>query len=348
MEGTTLLKEREYRTRFSSLLLLVTVILLAYFTTSEHVKARGIVYLAKGNQIKRHQNIMDSKAGNPWQYRVLSAYIAEGMMKTFKAIGIKFPILISFILLRFFLDAAIFCLAFLYFKKLGLGEILAFIGISLLAWGMSYAHYDSDLQFSTYLDVIFYLVAGICILHKKYIWIIPISLLASLNRETSGLIPFLLLFSFIDKEAIISGLKKQKGNLVIFGISFTLYIAIFFLLRFFYGEQKVFIPYGHNPGFDLLHYNLTRIITWNRLLATLGIVPLLSILGYSKWHAQLKTFFWVIIPIWLIIHMFGAIMAEARLFLVPNVMVFIPGVLLFAQQSFTNDRGKRLILKDSA
>ena len=53
----------------------------------------------------------------------------------------------------------------------------------------------SDIQFNTFFDVTFYLLAGLCILQKRFVWIVPITLLAALNRETSGLIPFLLMFS---------------------------------------------------------------------------------------------------------------------------------------------------------
>ncbi|MBW2202094.1 MAG: hypothetical protein JRF71_14910, partial [Deltaproteobacteria bacterium] len=77
---------------------------------------------------------------------------------------------------------------------------------------------------------------------------------------------------------------------------------------------------------------------WDRLFATLGIIPLLAVIGYQKWTKQLKIFFWVIVPVWFIIHLFGSVIAESRLFLVPYAMVFIPGALLFAQKSAAPDR----------
>ncbi len=317
-----------------SILTITAAIFLGLFTASEHIKARGISYLEYGNQIKRHQAVLSGNAGNPWQYRVLSAYLVEGTIRFFKKCGFQQYNAVSFICFRVLLDITIFLISFLYYRKLGLSEINVLIGMSLLAWGMSYAHYDSDLQFSLYFDIIFYLLAGTCILYRKAIWIVPISLFASLNRETSGLIPFLFLFSFITKETISNGIneiRKQTNNIGIFGLSITLYIFIFFFLRIFYEEQTLFFPYGHAPGIDLLQYNLGRIITWDRLFATLGIIPLLAIIGYRKWPSQLKIFFWVIVPIWLVIHMFGSVMAETRIFLVPHAMVFVPGALLFAK-----------------
>lgn len=336
--GTELLSKIRYRgTLLTILLVILAGLLFGMFTTLEHVRTLGIPYLQYGNQIKRHQAILSGNAGNPWQYRVFSAYLVESIIKTFKKIGVHHHIAISFILFRFLLDTAIFFISFLYYKRLGLSAIHALIGISILAWGMSYAHYDSDLQFSTYFDVIFYLLAGVCILHGKPIWIIPISAFASLNRETGVLIPLLFLFSFINRETISGGIRKQMSKIAIFGMAFTLYISILIFLRLFYEEQSLLIPYGHHPGLDLLHYNLARSVTWGRLFATLGIIPILAVIGYRKWTSQLKIFFWVIVPIWFIIHIFGAVMAETRLFLVPHAMVFVPGALLFAQQGAAPD-----------
>jgi hypothetical protein len=193
---------------------------------------------------------------------------------------------------------------------------------------MSYSHYDSDLQFNTFFDIIFYLLAGLCILYGKFFWIAPITLLAALNRETSGLIPFLLL------SVSMCALPKTSFRKVIpvFVTSFATYIAVFVGLRLFYGSQELLIPYGHHPGLDLLQYNLFRLVTWQRLIATLSIIPMIAIVGYQRWPLQLRVFFWVIVPIWFLIHAVGAVMAETRLFLVPQAMVLIPGALLSITQ----------------
>jgi hypothetical protein len=87
------------------------------------------------------------------------------------------------------------------------------------------------------------------------------------------------------------------------------------------------MPYGHSMGLDLLQYNLFRGITWAQLFATLSILPVLALLGYQKWPPALAVFFWVIVPVWFLIHPFTSVMAETRVFLVPQALVFIPGAL---------------------
>jgi hypothetical protein len=204
-------------------------------------------------------------------------------------------------------------------------------GMGLLAWGNSYSYYDSDLAFNTFFDMIFYLLAGLCILYGRYIWIIPITLLAALNRETSRLIPILLLVSLFLLQK-----GSQRKGLSVFIVSFTIFVVIFVTLRIIYGRQELLLPYGHYPGFDLLQYNLFRVVTWQQLIATLSLIPIIALIGYKKWPLHLYAFFWALVPIWFVVHAFSAVMAETRLFLVPQVMVFIPGALFnFTQKANT-------------
>ncbi len=315
-------------------IIILIALLLGMFTTSEYVKGIGIEYLEHGNQINRHLAVLEGHAGNPWQYRVLAPYLISVVLEIFKNLHIPHYIAASFIFFRVVLDTLILLLSYAYYRKLGLSLPHALIGMAILAWGMSYSHYDSDLQYSTFFDIIFYLLAGLCILKGRFIWIIPITLLAALNRETSVFIPLLPL--------LVAIFVLPKGSLrkaiPVFATAFAIYIVIFSALRIVYGQQHLLTPYGHQPGLDLLQYNLFRIMTWRQLIATLSVIPLIALIGYKKWPLQLRVFFWAIVPIWFVVHLFGAVMAETRLFLVPQALVFIPGALLvLAQQAHTPD-----------
>jgi hypothetical protein len=314
-------------------------LLLGNFTTSQHVKARGIYYFRsgeQGTQLMRHKAVLEGEAGNPWQYRVLAPYLVRVVFKIFVRLNIEHYKAAAFIFFRTMQDAVILILSFVYYRKLRLSMSHALLGMILLAWGMSYSHYNSDLQFNTFFDVIFYLLAGLCILQGRFVWIIPITILAALNRETSGLIPFLLLataFFVLPKGSV-------RKVLPVFISALVSYLAIFIGLRIIYGEQVLLIASGNPPGFDLLWYNISRAITWEQLFATLNIIPIVAMFGYQKWPRQLRVFFWVIVPNWLIIHAFVAVMAEGRLFLVPQAMVFIPGALYLAHQAGTSTSPK--------
>jgi hypothetical protein len=197
----------------------------------------------------------------------------------------------------------------------------------LLAWGMSYSHYDSDLQFATFLDVSFYLTAALLILNDRLSWLVPLTALAALNRETSGLIVGL---------PVIVALFERRPLARPFAVSALAgfaYLGVFVALRLAYPPQHLLLPYGVRQGLPLLQYNMLRPITWERLIATLGVIPLLALFGYSSWSAQLKGLFWGIVPVWVILHAFMSVMAESRLFLVPQAVIFIPAALHVAKRN---------------
>lgn len=298
-----------------------------------------LYYLEQGLQIERHTAVLEGTAPNPWQYRILADYLVEGAIQLFKNLDIPHPVGSAFIAFRFIQNIAIFLLAYLYYRKLSLSPAHALLGLGLLAWGMTYAYYDSDLQFNTYFDMIFYLLAGLLVLFNKPVWIIPLMALAALNRETSGLIPFMALALVLQTRNAGAAWKvetlKQKP-VIVAAVSLAIFAAIFISLRLAFPNRPISTPYGHHMGFDLLQYNLFRAITWAQLFATLSIVPALALLGYNKWPPAMRIFFWVVVPLWFLIHPFTSVMAETRVFLVPQALIFIPGALFLLKADAHN------------
>ncbi|MGC1376651.1 MAG: hypothetical protein WA821_10520 [Anaerolineales bacterium] len=320
---------------FSIAFILICVVLFSVLTVYLQVMSLEkpfLYYLEQGLQIQRHTAVLDGSAPNPWQYRVLADYLVEGAIRLFQGIDIPHPVASAFVSFRFLQNLLIFGLAYLYYRKLKLSPAHALVGMCLLAWGMTYAYYDSDLQFNTYFDIIFYLLAGLLILVDKPIWIIPLMLLAALNRETSGLIPFMTLALILPRKA---GSPNRK-IIIIAAVSLAIFGVIFVGLRLIYPHQEISMPYGHAMGLDLLRYNLFRAVTWSQLFATLSIVPALALLAYKKWPPVLRIFFWVVIPAWFLIHPFTSVMAETRVFLVPQVLIFIPGALFLLKAGGQN------------
>jgi hypothetical protein len=189
---------------------------------------------------------------------------------------------------------------------------------------MTHSLYDSDLMFNTYSDIIFYLAAGLVILYNRNAWVIPIVGVAALNRETSGLIPLMLVLHSLYIKTETTSLTRQI-MIAMFGLG--LYALVFFTLRYIYGEQPLILPYGNHLGFELFRFNMFRYITWVQLFATLSVMPILAVLSPRHWPPSLQAFFWAIVPIWLAVHSFCSVLAETRLLLVPFILVFVPGAL---------------------
>jgi hypothetical protein len=108
----------------------------------------------------------------------------------------------------------------------------------------------------------------------------------------------------------------------------AVFVLVFIGLRWYYGPRPMFDVFGFRPGYGLFRYNTDRFVTWMQATLTLGLLPILAGIFYKRWPASLKAFFWAVVPLWLGIHFVAAVVAESRLLLVPQALVFIPGALL--------------------
>ncbi len=195
--------------RYSKTLLLTGLLLVALalglFTTLAYVDARGLAYLETGNQIQRHQAVLDGTAGNPWQYRVLATYLVNLVLVAFEDLHVPHSTAAAFMLARLVQDTSILLLAFMFYRRLGLPCLFPLLGMALLAWSIGYSHFDSDLSFSVFFDVIFYLLAGLCIFQGKNAVDHPYHLPGCAQPGNERLIPFLLLSS-----ALFAGEKRRR------------------------------------------------------------------------------------------------------------------------------------------
>jgi len=300
-----------------------SAILLSVATTYAQVSDVSLHFI-RVQQEKVHLQMMGGVAGNPWQYRILADWMVSFLITWVSRMDIARPEVVSFIAFRFLQCLLIFWAAGIYYRKLGLSLLANLLALSILAWGMSYSLYNSDLSFNNYFDVAFYLMAASLIMSEKYIWTIPLMILAAFNRETSALIPVMLLtyvyFNAGGKGKIKPAILYTLAGIIIFAV-------IFVGLRYYYGEQLFLTADGYYPGFGLLYLNLRRVITWEQLLITFGLLPSLALFAYGNWPKPLKIFFWTVVPLWMGVHFFSSLVAETRLLLVPFALIFIPGAL---------------------
>ena len=302
---------------------IVLSILLAILTVKLQVDSLGggLKYLTS-TQLARHFALLQGQAPDPWQYRVLSAVIAEGMVRLFGFLGPQAAVSAAFISLRLLQNVAIFLAAFALYKKVSASNWLALLGVLILTGSMINAYFDNDLSFNTYFDLLFYLLCVLLLLSRNYTSAVIVTLLAALNRETSGLIPFVMAGA-IHGDSTRPGFRKYMPAL----LSLAVFIGVFVSLRFVFPPRPLYVPYRHEPGIPLLLYNLTRSFTWQQLFTTLGLVPLIGLVFFPSWPPLWQRLLLIVCPLWFVIHAFASVMAETRLFLVPQAIIFIPGAL---------------------
>jgi hypothetical protein len=313
--------------------LIAPALIVALALATVYVQYRGLLVDSGGRDPQqfieedlreRHDAILDRSQGDPWRYRLLSEWGAEASLETADAAGFEKPAVVGFLGFRVLQNALIFGLMWLYLRKLGIGWFESLLGLGLLAWGFTQALHHQAMSFNTYGDIAFYLAGGLLILQRRWWWVIPLTVLAAVNRETSGLIPVMLM-----AMAWPLGWRSDEGRraLRIGAIALVAFGATYGLVRLAVGPGFFIEADGQSPGLDLLDHNVARGMTWDFVFQTLNILPLLALLAWRRWPPELRALGVAIAPAWIAIHLFTSVLAESRLLLVPMALVFIPGVL---------------------
>jgi hypothetical protein len=310
------------------ILLVASSLLLTAFTVYEQVFRRvGLTYIWD-EQLRFHRGVIEGITFDPWQYRILAPYLIQAAHAIVKYLGFTPSYGRLFFALRIIQNFLIFIVMGIYLRKLSLKRSFIYIVLVVLAWGFTYSGYASGLAFDTYFDILFYLLAASFTVSKHYAWIIPLSALAAINRETGILIPLLPLISTVQFRP---RLQFHRRTTLMSLASLCLFIVLMLGVRAWYGPRSYYHLFI--PGLDLLRYNLTNFNTYYSAISTYSLVPFIAILNWKYWPNLLRRLFWLLVPIWLIIHSFTSHMAEARLFLVPYVLIFLPAAFLAMDRS---------------
>ena len=271
-----------------------------------------------------HEATIEGQGTDPGEYRLLSEWGAEAGLETARTLGFHRPYVVGFEAFRVIQNLVIFAALWILLRRFRFDRLAATLGLGLLAWAMTQGLHNSGLAFNTYGDLAFYLIAAVLILDRRYIWIVPLSVLAALNRETSGLIPVMLL-----AVAAAQGVHTDSGRraLKYGGLALAGYAITIATVRLIVGSAPLYEPFYLRPGIDFLSFNLRSGLTWEYLFRTLNVVPIIALAGVRRWPRELKAFALAIVPVWVLAHLFASILAETRLLLVPYAVVFIPGAL---------------------
>lgn len=342
-----------------------------------YYKANGV------DHYRRHQMHIqgNSMFFNPWQYRVLCPLIIEGLywvadrtlfqVVEIKGIDLGLPgdqatkydvtaifiqslkdpefvkYTLIFVSFRFALNVLLILLCYRYFRMFVKSRILIAFGLMIATLFMGNGVVDADLTFNTYVDIILYIAAGIVIVKGlSPWWIVCLTALGSLNRETSLFIPVLYFFSRFTWDQWPSVQKVFLGNIPVIRLtafSVVLFFLIFVSIRLYYGFEPV-QTWRVSAGWPMLKLNLFSSVslkTYMELFGVFGFLPIWVALIYKQMNRHLKLFFLVLVPAWFLIHFFTAIAYQSRLFLVPVLLVLLPAALENLEQHYILTRTER-------
>lgn len=312
-------------------------------------------------QYANHKLFMENNSSNydPWQYRILCPLLAEQLfylmdgavltkiatqfqnirvsekaseLRALQQDVLLFKYTIVFILFRFIEHLFIYVLLWKYLGLFTKNKVLISVFILMSSWAIGNAVMNSDLSLNTYLDIIFYLCAAyILATNKNIYWIVPLSILGALNRETAAFIPLMLFFTHFDlKNRIFPPRKIWLITL----LSSVLFFSILWVIRVYYGYRPETHPW------NLLKFNLlsaNSFYTYFEMFGAIGFFPALCIYYYRQNSRILQTFLVLIVPVWFAIHLVGTLAREARCFLMPMLVIFFPMMIEIIESKYKKE-----------
>jgi hypothetical protein len=309
------------RSWWIGLLLLASA--LSIFTVYDQVFHRVGEEFIWEEQLRFQRWVMEGTSVDPWQYRVLVPYLIEGVREIIKGLGFAASYAKVFFALRLLQNFLIFVAAGCYLRRLSIKRSHTAIALAILAWSFTYSGFQSHLGFDTYFDILFYILAMILLLRGSLKWIIPLSILVAFNRETGLFIPLIVLAAGLRIRPKLS-IEREHGLVGV--ISLVLMVVIIVSVRLIYGPRP-FLEIAI-PGWDLFVCNLTSVDTYFYLFATFSAIPIIALLRIKEWPLLFVRILWLMLPVWVVIHLFMGVASEARLFLVPYVLIFLPGAFV--------------------
>jgi hypothetical protein len=258
-------------------------------------------------------NVLNGTGGDLSQYRVLSAYLALGLQSV---LGQPYP---PFDALRFVQMALIGGLAYAYFGELGLRPVSRLLGIGLIAGLISLSMGrigPSTFSLDRFNDTIFYLTAALLVLRGRERWIPPLMILAVANRETSVFIPTLILARH--------GLRCRQA-LVTAVIAWAVAAAVYLGIHAYYGPRpRVEDSYW---GTAMVLHSLQMPGQIAFFVAAINVLPGLALVFLKDVDPFPRRLFWLVVPLWFVIHIWAARLGEGIMYLAPMTLIVVPLVL---------------------
>ena len=336
---------------------------------------------------ERHRAVIEKRSEfyNPWQYRVLCPYIVESLLTVYNnTVDKVYPIeekfhftienttgatdetdkfvklmqtpgamkyMIIFIFFRFLEHLLIYLLAWKLWSCFVKSKLLIFFGINFLALALGNAVAVADLSFNTYMDIIFYLITANIIVYKKKPWpLVPLTILAAFNRETSILIPAVYFISQTDftqftfKKPSLKAIVFPARNTWLFTILlYILFFAVFTGLRLYFGykPQQVWKAPAGLPMLKLNLFSAVGAKAYMELIGTYAVIPLIILYYFRRFPPLLKKWFLFLVPVWFMVHYVSVVAYQTRLFMVPFIMIMMPMLLWLIENEIKRNTEKQ-------
>lgn len=316
------------RGRLGDLSLLVVVIAIASWQITQRSEdPNGVALIGV-------QMILSGTGGDLNQYRVLSELIAVGLQHLF---GQYYP---PFAAIRFGQCVVIFGLAYVYYGLLGIRPRARILGMCLIAGLISLSmgvNGPSTFSLDRFTDTIFYLLAALLVLRGHEVWLPLLMAFAVANRETSVFIPMLVLAKY-GRQLFTD--RSLRTPLVAALGAWAIGAVVYFGIHAYYGPR----PRTEDSYFGtaMVMRALSMPGQTAYFFAALNLLPALGLFVLKDADVFLRRLFWLVVPLWLALHIWAARLGEGIMYLAPTTLILVPLLLQVLERRLNSASAQRV------
>ena len=261
------------------------------------------------DQIKLHTQIIEHTAPSPYQYRILQPTIVNFLLKLVPERYFNFTFLASYAFFRFASLLACFLFLFLSLRDC-FSRWASLFGVVFLAAFIPFTYRGYYFQPTSIFEYCVFSMGLLATVKKKILWLYPIVLFGTLNRETTVFIP---LVYFLWRFPMLR--KSDYFNLAAI---FSLWVLVFVGLRLLWPAPSGLLDVGR-----YVRLNMSSSDSWDVFL-----ILIVCLLPVATWRSQPKEYRRLLFfnVAWIPLHFLASQWWEIRYF-IPSILVSLPGIL---------------------
>jgi hypothetical protein len=259
-----------------------------------------------------HETIPGDATGH---YTALAPYVVWPFTATLQRVTGAYQIR-GFVFARLFLGAALFALAYVWYRRVGLGWLTSLLGLILLSTSLAFALFIHGWELDKLIEPALFLLAAVAALNRNYLVLLGAAALAAANRETGVFVPLVAL----------AGLARQDGGLRSAIKQWSLWACVIFCAA----EVAWFRRFGPAPAVWVwADLDLDRLVY---VTGGLCLLPLLAVAWVRAAPLAVRRMFYLVAPTWVAFVLATDRLEQGAALLTPLALLFVPVALAGVEQ----------------
>lgn len=248
-------------------------------------------------------------------YAALAPYVLWPFTTTLEWVTSGYAIR-GFAFARLFLQAAVYALAYVWYRCIGLGWLTSLLGLILLSTSFAFAELIRGWELDKLVEPAVFLLAGVAAWNRRFVMLLGAAALAALNRESAIFIPLVVLAVLAERKG---GLGAALKRWPVWACVLICAVEVVWLRQLVQAR-----PIG-----------LFEDLTVEHLVYVTGglcLLPLLATVWAPTAPSVLRRLFFLVAPEWVVFVLATDRLEQGVALLALVALVFVPVTLAGAEQ----------------